>query len=143
MVNFKIFCVIVQKSWSRECIRFVDKYINPHCPEIENCQRSHICNSDKDLCFAVFKYDAEKGQFRPVISGCKWEQMSTKRCKDQTGKVSNLCMVHEVEEEDATFECCCSGNNCNQNLNFSMTTNSSLIKDSLAAKALVTLQGMN
>lgn len=121
----------------------MDTLKNPHCPDIQNCKRSHECHSDSEFCFSKFKYDAEKGVFQPIASGCKWFQIRTKPCSDQTENMTDSCILHKGK--DNTFQCCCSGDNCNKNLVFSkinFTASISLVKDVSEVKGGVTLQGI-
>lgn len=93
----------------------MDRLANPHCPDIQNCKRSHQCYSDTELCFSVFKYDAKKGLLQPVASGCKWFAMRTNHCYKNNGYLTDSCILHKGKK-DNIFQCCCSGDNCNKNL---------------------------
>ena len=136
-------CFLVSKSWARKCIRFVNTFANPHCPDIQNCKRSQVCHSDTESCFSTFKYDAKEGLFRPIASGCKWFPMRTKHCNDQTGNLTDSCVLHE--DEDNLLHCCCNGDNCNKNLVFSkMNYNATitLVNNIFKVKGGVTLPGI-
>ncbi|XP_066910479.1 activin receptor type-2A-like [Clytia hemisphaerica] len=121
---FITFMLLPLKVWPHKCIRFSNKVNHPYCKNIQDCERTYECNNPEDSCFSLLKYDIEKQEFTHVISGCSESVvLESKACDHRSSKehLTEDCVLGLLDhKKEISLECCCIGDSCNQNLNFSM-----------------------
>jgi hypothetical protein len=104
---------------SRECFRFDDDYAGADCKEIA-CQRPQICDKEEDSCYAMYKYNEAEEAFLPSVSGCKMNHIHTPLCSVENQEfLTEQCFL-EFSSSQSFLECCCKGDGCNKNPNFTL-----------------------
>lgn len=81
----------------------------------DNDYDKKINNSHTDTCYTIYRYDGVGGNFVHSKSGCNYNYM-----KDCEKPGQNKCVFKPHANIHEWYICCCFGDLCNKNLNFTL-----------------------